>query len=193
MALMQQALQLIIELVRAEHADIAQPALIGLEIGIGQFLAHAVITDLVDLQRKEQQRRRYFGDPVLHGGEETTDFRIAHVTGIGQMGKAHDPGQHLVDALIFADRFGQFGTGQLVDPALVLLVECLRCCIHGLKIFLEFRAIGGGVEISQIPDGQVLIALGGGGNAVRGVGDRMAAGKGSAVRQKHRMISIGRC
>ena len=124
--LVQDALDLVVELVRAKAAHVADPGPItGEPLGCGELGLELLILDPVELERDEQHLRADLVDP-LHRLKEATDLRILGVGRVQQLGVAHRAAEALLKLFVTRDHLGQRIAVELAEPALELIGERRR-------------------------------------------------------------------
>jgi hypothetical protein len=149
--LMQDLLDLVGELVRAEGPQVAQPGLILRQCRRFQLVREHAVLEAVQLEREEQQLGRDVRHPLLHGLVEAADLRIGHVAGMDQLGVAHDAAQHLLDGFIARHGLAERGAIDRREPALEALPKGLGVLCRFLEIDLQRRRLASGIEIPEVP------------------------------------------
>ena len=113
------------------------------------------VLDAVDLERDEQQPRADLVDALLDALEEAADLGIVGAGGVQQLGIAADPAELLLDPLVALDHLGQRVAIELVEPALELALERDRRRLGRGEVALDLRRVRRGVEVAEIPLGQL--------------------------------------
>ena len=149
--LVQQALDLVGELMGPHGAQVAQPGFIAREGRRLQLRVQGRIVEAVQLQGKEQQvtgnRRRAF----LHALKETRHLRIAHVAGIDELRVAHDAAEGFLDLLEARDGRPQVFAAQRRQLAGIVLAKGRGPFVAANQILLQAFRILPGVEVAQVP------------------------------------------
>ena len=182
----QQALGLIGELVRAEDAQIPQERPPDRERRVGELVVEGGVVQAVQLQREEDQVGADGGDALAAGLHEAADFCTSAVAGELQLGVGHHPAEHLLDRLVLGDGAGQPGGGQGGELARVMGGEADRAGVRGIQVGLQRRAVEGRIEVAEIPGGQRL---------GQGLGARRAGEAGGGEQRAgmgHRVEVLGR-
>ena len=149
--LVQQLLDLVGKLMRAEGADVAQPGCIVPELRAFELRREIGLLDPVELQREEQQHRGDGVDLLLHVLEEAPGLGVLHVAGIDQRGVAHDPAERLLQPLVLGDRRAQRRARQRRELALVACAERRRLRLAPFQVAPQLGAVAAGVEVAQVP------------------------------------------
>ncbi len=153
--LVQQLLELVRELVRAEHPQVAQPRPPLLERGAGDLRLQRRILDPVQLEGEEDQVAGDRRDPLIAALVEFADRRVGRVLGEDELGVGHHPSERLLDALEGGDRGGEVTAREGREPALVAVGEGLRLGLGAVEIGLDLGAVAAGIEVGQVPGRQV--------------------------------------
>ena len=105
--LVQQALELVVELVGAQGTHVAQPGSIAGQRRFGERGFERSVVDVVQLEGEEDQPCVNRVHTLLNGLIEASDLRIAHVAGVDQLGVAHDPVERFAQPFERGDRVGE--------------------------------------------------------------------------------------
>ncbi len=153
--LVQQLFQLVGELMRQEHAQIAEPGRIAGQRRVAQLLRQLGLANPVQLQREEQQMRADRRDPL---GHRLIEFAMFGVGGIGaeqQLRIGHHPAETLLDPLKIPHGLGELGTAHRGETALRSLRECLGLRLRPGQVRCNARIVRAGIKIAQIPHRQL--------------------------------------
>ncbi len=159
----QELLHLIRQLVRAHGAHPVEDGGIAGEVGtLGQSRFQMLIGQAVELQAEEHQRRGEIRHLVLRVGHELGAGGVECVLVIAQARIGHDPPRHRLDPLIAVDA-GQHGLGiEIGQPPLEIIGEIAAGLLQPDHVIGKFRCIGRGVEVGQVPFGQLAKTAAGG-------------------------------
>ena len=106
-ALVDETLQLVGELVRAPHAQIAQKGAPAGELRVGELGLEHFVVELVQLQAKKQDVGADVGAALHHALVEAAGLGVRAVGAEQELGVGHDAAEALVDRLV-----GRHGGGQ---------------------------------------------------------------------------------
>ena len=151
---MQQPLQLVVELVRAEHAQVAQPGRPAGQRRIGELGIQHGVVDPVQLQREEQQVRTDGRDPLAGGLVELGRGGVGAVGAEQQLSVGHDPAQHLLDLLVLGERRRELRAAEVGEPAGIGGAERPSVGVSLLEAGGNLVAVRSGVEIGKVPGGK---------------------------------------
>ena len=147
--LVQHALDLVVELMRAEAAHVPQPGPIVGELGrLLDLGGERRILDPVELEGDEQELGRGLVDPLLDGLEEPSDLRVVGLGGVQQLSIARDPAELLLKALVALDQERQRLAVEAAEPALVFGLERARSRQRRAQIGRHLGRVGRVVEIA---------------------------------------------
>ena len=149
--LVQQLLDVVRQLVRAEGADVAQPRPIMGERRIGGLRFELGVFEAVDLEGEEQERRRDRVDLLLHRLEEAADFRVGNVAGMDERGVAHDPAALFLQPLVFRDGAPEGCTRQLGQTPLIPRAKGFGFLGEPDEVACQRLALGTGIEVGKVP------------------------------------------
>ncbi len=113
MFFLQQALDVVVELMVAEGAHVPQPGPVAREPRGRQLRLQGVIVQTVELQREKERLGGQVGHLLLHALEKAAGLRVRDMAGIVQERVAHQPAKRLVDRLVGFDRRAQFAARKL--------------------------------------------------------------------------------
>ena len=139
--LVKKLLEIVLELVRLEHADVAQPRAVTRGGLIGELRFQGVFIDAIEFEREKQGGRRDLGIPLLHRLHEAALFGVAHVAGEHQLRIGHHLVQPFDNLLVRGNRGAQLGAGQLRQAVGVGVPEGFRFLPSPVEILFEFRRI----------------------------------------------------
>ena len=144
---MQQLFDLIGQLVRAEHAQVAQPRPPARQIGIGEFSRYHLIVEPVEVEREEQQMRADRGNSLADPLGELSALRIGAVGAEAQLGVGHQPAQNFLDRFQPGDCLSQPLAGNLFQGAGIFGLKGLRLA-HGTgQVGFDIRRVRRRVKI----------------------------------------------
>ena len=152
--IVEQALGLVRELVRAEDAQVTQPGRPGHERGVGELGVEFRVLDPVQLEREEDQvgadRRR----PLLDGLVEAPDPGVGAVLGEKELGVAHRLAERLLDPLVLADGGGKVCAGKAGELSLVRCLERARGGLGAIERSRHLRAVDTREKVREVPGGK---------------------------------------
>ena len=150
--LVQHALDLVVELMRAEAAHVPQPGpVVGELRRLLEPLGERLVLDPVELEGDEQEPGRRLVDPLLDALEEAADLGVVGPGGVQQLRIARDPAELLLEPLVAPDQGGERVAVELAEPALVLRLERARGLERRPQIMVDLGRVGRGVEVAQVP------------------------------------------
>ena len=161
---MEQLLELVVELIGLGLAQIGEPGPVA-----GQFRIHFErgvqigIGNAVELKLEEQHARRKIGQRLIGVAHELGAVRIGRFLRILQEGKRADAAGEIAQRLAVLNRLDQTaGLGQFGQLPLVFGLEFGGEGLGLVHCGLEFGAVLAGIEIVEVPDGQIaelIVAL----------------------------------
>ena len=147
--LVQDALDLVVELMRAEAAHVPQPGpVVGELRGLLEPGGERLVLDPVELEGDEQEPGRGLVDPLLDGLEEASDLRVVGPGGVQQLGVARNLAELLLEPLVALDQRRQRLAVELAELTLVVRLERARGRQRGAQIGVHRGRIGCCVEIA---------------------------------------------
>ena len=114
-----------------------------------------IFIQAVEFKAEKHQRRGVFGDLILRVGHKFGAVAVHRVLVIAQTRERHDPACDDVDLLIGQNAVQH---GRCIKACQLALISRRKIGAGGLQpchIAGEFRAVGAGVKIGQIPIGKV--------------------------------------
>ena len=147
----QQFLQRVLQLVRAEHAQIAQPGPVARQSGVGQLALKRGLVEAVHLQGEEDQVARNHRHPLAHRLVEFADLGIVRIAAEQQLRVGHHAPQHFLDPLEPGNRLRQRGATETGELAGMGGGKRLRVALGGIEGGGEFGAIRGGKQVAEVP------------------------------------------
>ncbi len=152
----QELFQFVGQLVRTHGAHPVEDRLVaGGTVGRGKHGLVGLVRDAVEFKAEEDQRRGDVGDLRLQIAQHLGAAGIGGVLVIAQARIGHQPSGDNVDHLIGLDAVqhgGRIQFGQLALPGGGEIIDQIR---KPGQIRRQFRRVGTGIEIAQIPDGQI--------------------------------------
>ena len=148
---MQQALDLIAELMGPQGPDIAQPRPVAAQSRIFELALEPRLVVTIQLQREEQQDRGDARRRLLAGLIELAVGRVAHVAGIGQLGIAHQPAQPLFQGLVRPHRGAELCPGKRLKLTRMIGLKSLGFGLQGSNLRLHLRTVAAWKEVAQVP------------------------------------------
>ncbi len=145
--LVQQLLDLVAELVRAERTRVAQPRPVTGEHRVAEFRVEVGVFEPVEFECEEQQRRRDRVRPLLHRLVESADFRIGKISGVHERGIAHDAADLFLEPLISLDRSAELGPGERSQAPLVAIAKRFGFLGECGKVACQLLAVGTGIKV----------------------------------------------
>jgi len=170
--IMQEALQLVGELMRTHRPHPVEHRLVAGNLGGGGedgFVSFVV--DPVEFKREEYQWRGVVGDLVLAVGQELGAIGVERVLIIAQARIGHQPPGHRLDPLVAADAFQHRAGIEAGQLALIIAGKGGAFALQPAEIAGHFGRVGGGVDVGQVPFRQIAQTAG------AGVGIEGGAGK----------------
>jgi hypothetical protein len=152
----QEAFQLVRQLVRLHRAHPVEHGLVARQIGVfGHQRVVAVVVDPVEFEAEEDQRRGHRGDLVLHVGHELRALGIRGLLVIAQAREGHDAAGDHVDLLVALMQVSRSAADRLGQLALVVGREGGAFGLEPVEIARQFRRIRRGIEVGQVPIRQI--------------------------------------
>ncbi len=151
MLFMQHALDFVVQLVRPQRTHVSQPRPIAGQSRVRQQAVESLVLDPVDLQREEQETRRYGVQAFLYALVELAGRRVRLVARIDELSIAADLREGLVDGLVFGNGAAQRRPVKRCEPALVALRELRRRRRGTIQVGGELCRLRPAVKIAQIP------------------------------------------
>ena len=174
--IVQEFLHLIAELVGLHRADTLEYRGVAGEVGVlAQQRVKVGILQRVQLQREKDQRGGEICDLLLHIGHEFRATRVCRQLVIAQTCVGHDAPCDLVDLLVAQHALQQTCGVECSQFPFVISRKAGAGLLQPVQIALELGGVLGGVEVVEVPFGQVAEV----GFATRGicVADREREGK----------------
>jgi hypothetical protein len=154
--LVQELFQLVRKLMRAKNPQILEP---GPEMGKrrGRELGRQrCLVEAVELEGEEQEMAADRRHPLGDGLVEAAALGIARLRREQQLRIGHHPPEPLLDPLIGGDRLGQRLARELGKRAGIGCGEALRLALASCEIGADSGAVGGGIEVGEIPNRQTI-------------------------------------
>ncbi len=173
----QELLHLVGQLVGTHRAHPVEHGTVARKIRIGGEQARKVgVVEPVEFEREEHQRRREGGDAILRVGHELGAVAVHRVLIVAQPRKGHQPSGGDVDLFVGQHAGQQRRRVETGQPALIAGSELGAGGFEPAHVARHFGGIGGGVEIAQIPVGQLAEAARGGVGIEEGTGQGQGHG-----------------
>ena len=163
---MEELLDAVLELIGLLLAHVLEPGPVMRERGVAHGRFQRGVVDAVQFEREEQHVDGGGGQPLLHVAVELGDHGVGGVAGVSERGIRDQPAELVVERLVAADRLGDTWTSVLArrhfgQPALEVALESGALSVGRVQVACDFRAVDAGIEIVEIPLGQ-LAELGSG-------------------------------
>ena len=152
----EEALELVLELMRLLPPDVLEPGPIMRERLRGRGLRERLVVELIELELEEEDIGLGFGQPFLRVAIELGAKGIAGVPGIDEAGIGHEAAHQLVEPLVARDRLVQGRAAlaareQAGELAAIGRGECLAFLLRMGEVALELGRVHRGIEIAEIP------------------------------------------
>ncbi len=153
--LVQRLLELVGELVRAEHAQVAQPRAVFGERRILLLGGEVGVVELVDLEPKEHQLGADIGQALGNVLRKAAALRIGLILRVIQRGVGTDAAHQVLQRFVARDGRAQRLAVHRGDLALAILGKGLGVLGSALEVGFEIGAGRAGIEVGQLPGRQV--------------------------------------
>ena len=159
--LVQNLLHLVGKLMGTKGAGVPDPGRVPAGGGAFELPGQHGVVQAVELEGEKQGFGRDVRRPFLHGLVKAPRLGIADIGGEDELGVAGGLAQALGDPLVGGDGLAQGRPVEVRQAPLVAPGEGLRLRLRPRQVGLQFRCIGTGIKVFQVPFGKGRFGLSG--------------------------------